>query len=84
MAASPGDGGEPWGWQRALGMAVSLAILEPRWSFTWDNCMGNGDLGLCLSWGAAGWAAPSPRLFSCEGRSKLGVWPHLGKILPDG
>lgn len=31
-----------------------------------------------------GGAAPSPVLLCCEGRSKPGVWPHLGQILPDG
>lgn len=74
------DGSEPCRWQRALGLGVSLAILELRGGFTWDNCMGDGDLGLCLSWGLqAGQLLPGT-----WGRSKPGVWPHLGKILPDG
>lgn len=32
-------------------MVVGLVMPELRWGFTWDNCMGNGDFGLCLSWG---------------------------------
>lgn len=41
-------------------MAVSLLIPELQWGFTWDNCMGNGDPGLCLSRGGCRMGSPFP------------------------